>query len=414
MAIPTTSAIQQKRPLGLLLWWPAVVMLLGTVLSFLDRQVLALLSPTILQETHLTKQDYGIVIACFSYAYMVATLIWGPVLDRIGLRIGMTISIALWAVSSASHALISTFLGFAVARAALGLGEGAMFPGGFRTAMDTLPPEKQARGIGIAYSGSSLGAVIAPLIFIPIAARFGWRPAFLVTPVCALIWLVIWRFTVKPHAFTTQHKTDRMHFPNFLDRRFWSLVVSYGLGAMPVGVIGFLGPLYLTGVFHVTQRELGHILWIPPLGIEAGYFFWGYLSDRFANGDPRPVWLLFAMGLVGMACCGVAVIHSMPAAIAMMTITQFASGGLVVVTLRTGALNYGAAQRSMTAGIASSSYSAAVAILSPICGRWFDLHHYDRALIMVGLLPLVGVLMWWLLPVRRPAAVASDASPVIL
>lgn len=87
----------------------------------------------------------------------------------------------------------------------------------------------------------------------------------------------------------------------------------------------------------------------------------------------------------------------------MMTITQFASGGLVVVTLRTGALAYGAAQRSMTAGIASSSYSAAVAILSPICGRMFDQHHYDRALIMVGLIPLLGVFAWWMLPLRRKA-----------
>ena len=133
------------------------------------------------------------------------------------------------------------------------------------------------------------------------------------------------------------------------------------------------------------------------------------------RANPRPAWLLFAMGVVGMACCGVAVIHNMPAAIAMMTITQFASGGLVVVTLRTGALNYGAGQRSMTAGIASSSYSAAVAILSPICGRMFDMHHYDRALIVVGLLPLVGTLIWWLLPVRRAVAdVASDAPPVLL
>ncbi len=76
MAIPSTSTIPQNRPQGFLMWWPAIVMLLGTVLSFLDRQVLALLSPTILQETHLTKTDYGIVIACFSYAYMVCRYVY--------------------------------------------------------------------------------------------------------------------------------------------------------------------------------------------------------------------------------------------------------------------------------------------------------------------------------------------------
>jgi len=87
-----------------------------------------------------------------------------------------------------------------------------------------------------------------------------------------------------------------------------------------------------------------------------------------------------------------------------MAVTQFAAGGLVVVTLRTGAMNYSAAQRSMTAGITSSSYSAAVAILSPICGKMFDAHHYDRALLLVGLLPLAGTFVWWILPVRRTTA----------
>jgi len=401
MASPATT---KTEPAGLLIWWPATVMMLGTLLSFLDRFALAQLSPTILRETHLTATDYGYVTACFSYAYMVSTLIWGPTLDRIGLRLGLTLSISLWAISSASHALISTFLGFAMARVALGLGEGSMFPGGFRTAMDTLPPAKQGRGIGVAYTGASFGAILAALIFPPIAVRWGWRPAFLVTPAAALLWLVIWLTTVKQSAFINHHKAEKLHFPNIFERRFWGLAFSYGLGSMPVGVLGFLAPLYLARAFNLTQTEIGHVLWIPPIGIEAGYFFWGYLSDRFASGNPRPAWLLFAMCCVSTAVAASTLVHSLPLAIAGMAVTQFAAGGLVVVTLRTGAMNYSAAQRSMTAGITSSSYSAAVAILSPICGKMFDAHHYDRALLLVGLLPLAGTFVWWILPVRRTTA----------
>src|SRR5579863_6642241 len=144
MASPTKSASDpQATATRWLIWWPAVVMMLGTLLSYLDRQILALLSPMILKETHLTAHAYTETISAFSYAYMVATLIWGPVLDRIGLRMGMLISLSIWMVSSASHSLVSTFLGFAVARGVLGFGEGAIFPGGFRTAMDSLPAAKQ-------------------------------------------------------------------------------------------------------------------------------------------------------------------------------------------------------------------------------------------------------------------------------
>src|SRR5579871_41128 len=119
MASASTSK-RETAPGNWLIWWPSVVMMLGTLLSYLDRQILALLSPMILKETHLTAQAYTETISSFSYAYMVATLIWGPVLDRIGLRLGMLISLSIWMVSSASHSLVSTFLGFALARGVLG------------------------------------------------------------------------------------------------------------------------------------------------------------------------------------------------------------------------------------------------------------------------------------------------------
>jgi predicted MFS family arabinose efflux permease len=92
--------------------------------------------------------------------------------------------------------------------------------------------------------------------------------------------------------------------------------------------------------------------------------------------------------------------HSAPIAIALLAFTLFASGGLVVVTLRTGALAYPPNQRSTAAGIASSSFSASVAITLPMCGRMFDAHRYDQAFLLVGLLPVMGTIIWWLLPVR--------------
>ena len=374
-----------------------MVMMLGTLLSYLDRQILALLSPMILKETHLSAQAYTETISAFSYAYMVATLIWGPVLDRIGLRLGMLLSLSIWMFASASHALVSTFLGFATARAVLGLGEGSMFPGGFRTAMDSLPVDKQARGIALAYSGSSIGSIVAPFIFIPIALAAGWRSAFLVTPALALIWLILWRTTVNPAKFLHKSTPGRLKFPSIFERRFWSLVASYALGAFPVGAISYLSALYLSRSFGFTQKELGYVLWIPPAGLEAGYFFWGWVSDRFAPSHPRPRWLFFVMAALCVPLATITWYHNATLAIALLTFTMFASGGLVVVTLRTGALAYAANQKSMAAGIASSSFSAGVAILLPVCGKFFDAHNYSAAFTLVAALPLAGTLIWLLL-----------------
>ena len=125
-------------------------MLLVSVISYIDRQTLALLSPTILRETHLSGEQYGFIISGFSVAYMLSNPIWGRVLDRIGLRTGMTLSVAWWTLASAAHSLSSGFASFAAARIALGCGEGATFPGGLRTVTKTLSPAERGRGVAVA------------------------------------------------------------------------------------------------------------------------------------------------------------------------------------------------------------------------------------------------------------------------
>src|SRR6202165_4274974 len=165
------------------MWVACSAMLVCSWLSYLDRQILAVLSPTILRDTGLTAQSYGEIVSAFSIAYMFANPLWGAILDYVGLRSGMMGAVTIWTLASASHAWMRGFGGFAGARALLGLGEGATFPGGLRTSMDSLPPNRQARGIAISYSGGSLGAIFAPIVVVPVAAKLGGRAAVLCTDI---------------------------------------------------------------------------------------------------------------------------------------------------------------------------------------------------------------------------------------
>src|SRR5438034_11338443 len=121
----SAAAAASPLALGWRVWVPCLGMALCSWLSFVDRQVLAVLSPTILRDTGLSAQDYGNVVFFFFIAYTVANPIWGSLLDALGLRLGMITAVALWSIASGSHALMSGVLGFAAARALLGLGEGA-------------------------------------------------------------------------------------------------------------------------------------------------------------------------------------------------------------------------------------------------------------------------------------------------
>ena len=383
-------------------------MLLCSLLSYTDRQALAVLSPVIMAETHLSVQQYTAVVSCFSVAYMIGSPLWGSLIDRLGVRLGMTLAVAIWTLASASHAALYGFLGFAVARTCLGLGEGATFPGALRVAMDSLPPDKQSRGIAIGYSGGSLGALVAPLIVTPVAVAFGWRAAFAVTGLLGLAWLLLWRGTVHVSA----RPAAKWAVPNFLERRLWAVAASYALGGLPLALVLYLAPLYLFRVFHLSQSTLGKTLWISPLGWEIGYFFWGWFMDHFQPGRRRPVRLFFVLALLSLPPAGVAWLQHPVAVLALLFWAMFIAGGYVVVSLRSGALSYPPEQSALVGGIGAGAWSAVVAAVLPVLGHLFDGGHYSQAFLLTSLFPLAGTLLWWLL--TRGSRPSSSPRPSAL
>ena len=232
----------------------------------------------------------------------------------------------------------AAFLGFAAARALLGFGEGATFPGGFRTAMDSLPPNRQSRGIAISYSGGSLGAIVTPFLVIPIAARFGWRSAFLVTGALGFAWLALWAKVARPpYLPLPERKPAKIIWPNLLERRFWALVCGYSLGAFALGPILYLSSLYLNRVFGVSQDDLKYYLWVPPAGWEAGYFFWGWASDRYASSQNRPAGLFVLLTILGLPLGAVTWINSPVLVMLVFFWSMLVAAGFIVVALRAAA-----------------------------------------------------------------------------
>jgi len=375
-------------------WWPILLMLGCSLLSYMDRQILAVLSPMILVDLKLSAERYGEILSAFSVAYMIGNPVWGAILDRTGLRRGMTFAVAIRALACAAHATLSGFFGFAGARAILGFGEGATFPGGLRTALESLPTKQQSRGIAVAYSGGSLGAILTPIMVTPIALAHGWRAAFVVTAIGSLVWVLLWRATVTFSA-ASPRQTHRLVLPNPLERRFWSLVSAYALGALPIGMILYLAPLYLAQVLGFTQSQLGSVLWIPPLGWEIGYFVWGWVNDRFVGTNPRPSWLVLVLAAMGLPLIAVPVSKDSALVLALLFWSMFVASGFVVVSLRTSALAYPAEQTGLVAGIGAGSWSALVAAVLPSLGHMFDMKHYANAFLFCAMVPVIGAFCWW-------------------
>jgi ACS family hexuronate transporter-like MFS transporter len=371
----------------------------------------------ILRDTGLSAQAYADALSAFSIFYMIGNPIFGSFLDFIGLRTGMFVAVALRAVASTSHAWMSGFWGFSIARAVLGFGEGSAFPAALKAAAESLPPNRQSRGTAIGYSGASLGAIVTPLLVTPIALHFGWRAAFLVTGVMGVCWLALWTVIGRP-PFLAKHQRAslKIAWPNFLERRLWLVVSSFGLGAVALGVVSYLSPLYLNRAFGLSQAQLGKILWIPLVGWEAGYFFWGWIADKFVTPGRRPTGLFCLLMVLALPSALVTHIDSWGLVLALFFWATFIADGFVVLSLRVGSHLYPRDQTAMVGGIGSGSWSAVLAVLLPIYGRWFDLKWYGAVFVSMALLPTVGTALWiWLSRPealwREAAARASEARP---
>jgi MFS transporter, ACS family, aldohexuronate transporter len=372
------------------------MMLACSLLSYIDRQTLAQLSPMILGDLKLSAQRYGEIISAFSWAYALANPLWGSILDRIGLRRGMILAVTIWSLACGAHAVLAGFLGFAIARGVLGFGEGATFPGGLRAATDSLPPKKQSRGLAVAYGGGPVGAIVTPLIVTPVALRYGWRAAFIVTGAAGFLWVLAWSTSVEFSAAASR-QTQRIEIPNLLERRFWSLVSAYALGALPLALILYLAQIYLARALGLTQRELGLTLWIPPMGWAVGYFLWGWFNDRFTAGHRRPAWLIGILAAMSLPLASITLFRSSAAVLGLMFFAMFVASGFVVVALRTSALAYPSEQTGLVAGIGAGSWSAVVGVVMPLFGRMFDAGHYAGAFALASVVPLVGAGLWLLL-----------------
>jgi MFS family permease len=377
-------------------WTGPLVMFLATLISYIDRQTLAVLAPTILPDVHMNATDFGYALSAFSIAYMLANPAWGSILDKIGLPLGMALAVALWTAASAAHALVAGLVGFAVARTVLGIGEGAVFPGCVKMSTDCLPTGKVSRGIGIGYSGAAFGSLITPLAVTPLAAAYGWRAAFWVTGLLGVLWLLIWsRFARNvPKRLRVSKK---ILVVNPLDRRFWLIVTTYGTGAVALGGVAYLSPLYLNRALGLSQSEIGHLVWIPTIGWQLGYYFWGWVSDRLVPEQTRPARVLLLLSLLALPSAFVTMVHSWQAVLALFLWAMFVGDGFIVMGLHVGARVFTKDEAGLAGGIGGGAWSMVLAVVLPLYGRLIDAKNFTPIFVTMSLFPLAGTLIFLLL-----------------
>ncbi len=278
---------------------------LATVINYIDRSTLAIMWPSISEDLGMTKNDYAIILNVFMVAYAIGQLISGKLFDKVGTRIGYTIAIALWGVSSFMHSFARGILSFSFLRVTLGLGEAGNWPGAVKSNAEWFPIKERAIAQGMFNAGASLGAVIAPPLIAMLWAAFGWRITFMIVGSFGILWLIPWLIInkkgPKEHPWITekeqkyindgQHQKEKdnptaksLSLSQILSHReSWSVLISR-LFLEPIWWL-FVGwmPLYLADVYGFDVKQIGLFAWVPYVGAAIGSIAGGWYSGNLIS-----------------------------------------------------------------------------------------------------------------------------------
>ncbi len=404
-------------------WLICGLLLVITIISYVDRQAMSLVAPSLIAEFHFSNTEIATIVNAFLISYMLGQLLAGRLIDRIGARLAFSLLVGAWSLAAALTSLAGGVRSFSVFRSMLGLAEGVNFPGGVKAIAEWFGPQERATAVGVFTSGASIGAIIAPPLFASIIMHWGWRAAFIVTGLPGLVWILVW-LKIYPQRINESDPGARMPPPPtpwsslLRERLVWGVFLARFLEE-PVSwfYLTWL-PIYMHGYRHASISTIGIALIFPFVALDLGYLAGGWLSSRLLKSG----WSLDAARKSVMVGGALLMIAGIPAAnadttagfVALVSLAMLGHGGWGsnIFTLP----GDFAPPRSVGSvyGVTAVGGSLGAIIFTQVIGQLTDAQQSFRAVFLIaGILPLAAALVLLVVPgrIRPPEAIIDAAAP---
>lgn len=398
-------------------------------ISYIDRQALAVLAPTITRELHISETQYGLLASAFSLAYLIGAPFAGRWIDRVGARRGLLAAVLVWTAASALHALAPGFGALVVFRVLLGFAESPSFPGASQTVHRALSPADRPRGVGVLFTGSSIGSMIAPPIAVALMGVFGWRGALLVSALSGLVWIPLWMgvawrspgrevldaapeadaVDVPAGAYRDATAQGAMAWTALRDPAVLRTLALIVASSPAIGFVLTWSAKYLVRAWGVTQVGVAAFIWLPPLLFDAGSIAFGDLSARLARhpsnarGGTHPALIAASAALAVGATLAMVAAGSPWVAMILAGAAMFGGGGTYAMITADMLARIPPRGVSTAGGWCASAQALAFVVANPLIGRSVQAHgRYDEALVVLAAWVVPGALAWLVWP-RVPA-----------
>jgi len=424
---------QSSKPIPSLRWWIGGMLFASTVINYIDRQTLSLLAPSLKIQYHWSNSDYANIAIAFRIAYSIGQTACGRLVDRVGTRRGLTLTVIWYSTVSVLTSLARGFYSFMGFRFLLGAGESANWPAATKAVSEWFPKRERALATALFDGGSSIGGAIAPFIVLWIYFRWGWRPAFAVPGLLGFLWLMIWRRLYHPpeehprisageRQMILADRSDSDAAPRGKSRPRWSdllkLPQTWGTiiaRAFTDPVFFFIAewfPIYL--VAKGIELRSGLIaIWIPFAAADLGSLFAGALSGYLIRrgmslGAARKVPIIY--GGLGMTLLIPTILTTNLYVIAcLFAIVTFTYAGFTTMANVLPSDLFHSESVASVSGLSGTGAGIGTIVAFKLIGYFSDArqatgtHSFDPIIILAGIVPVIGMILVLLL-VRNNAA----------
>ena len=421
-----------RKPISSLRWWIGGLLFASTVINYIDRQTFSLLAPYLKLQYHWTNTDYANIAIAFRVAYSLGQMGFGKLMDRIGTRRGLTLTVIWYSAISMLTSLAAGFYSFATFRFLLGAGESANWPAAIKAVSEWFPKRERALATALFDSGSSIGGAVAPFIVLWIYFRWGWRPAFMIPGTLGFLWLIAWRwlyFAPEEHPRIGQSELamivadkresnapqDGKARPRWGDLlklpQTWGTIIARAFTDPVFFFITEWFPIYLfaKGIELKSGSTLAWILTIgiPFIAADVGSFFAGWLSGRLIKqgwslGSARKLPIIY--GGIGMTLLIPTILTTDQKAITLLfAAVTFTYAGFTTMANVLPSDLFGGESVASVSGLSGAGAGIGTIVAFKLIGHFSDArqatgtHSFDPIVIVAGLVPLLGMILVLLL-----------------
>lgn len=430
-----STANAPPRRVSSLRWWICALLFASTVINYIDRQTLSLLAPYLKIQYRWTNADYANIVIAFRIAYTIGQAVFGRLMDKLGTRRGLTITVAFYSMVSIGTSLARGLYSFSGFRFLLGAGESANWPGATKAVSEWFPKKERALATAFFDSGSSIGGAVAPFIVLPIFLRWGWHAAFAVPGVLGFLWLMVWRavyFPAEAHSRVTDDELDtiprereewRQHSGR--PRATWGELLRLPQTWGTIVARSFTDPVwfFVTDWFPIFLVAKGIELrsgliavWVPFIAADLGNLFSGWLSGRLIKHG----WPVGAARKALIIGGGIGVMLLIPTIFTtrLYLLTALFAGATfcyccfsTMANVLPADLYYDDAVATVS-GISGAGAGVGTVIAFELIGHFSDVRHaasthiFDPVMLIAGVVPFFGMLLVLLL-VRNTTATSE-------